>query len=466
MTVINGVTMLPGSGLKAVFSCILRELKDIFQVRKDPKAKHHKKLAALGKGEINTIRYKSTVTIPLPPASEHDNDTRKEHHIEGVGFENPWESAGFAPVYSRKKTGFLQRCRDKANRLFQRDLSLRVTFPNFEKTRDSTYLCATWMGHSSVYVEFGSGPRVLFDPVFEEVCIYREVETKRVTRAPCKIEDIPFIDIVIISNSHPDHLSYPTIKKIHQIHPFCQFFVPLGCKHLLTENGITRVTELDWWEKRNYEALPFASSTDSLPLANVWDFSAIIECLPCQYAGPIRPRDRSKGLWASWSVKYRGRDVFFAGATGYRTVQEPEFYDGLEVTPYSPSCPVFREIGRTRGHFDLACLPVGGYEPRAMMSPTHCDPQDVVHIYRDLKAAFGLVTGFGTWSTTNEEVKKMLSELEAVMSWYNITQKDGINCTMIGQTKSYSGTFIRRAPIFLSRSAWEKDDDYENVMRR
>lgn len=36
---------------------------------------------------------------------------------------------------------------------------------------------------------------------------------------PCQIEDIPFIDAVVISHSHYPHLSHPTILAIKQRHP-------------------------------------------------------------------------------------------------------------------------------------------------------------------------------------------------------------------------------------------------------
>ena len=53
---------------------------------------------------------------------------------------------------------------------------------------------------------------------------------KRYTEAPCHLSDIPIIDVVVISHSHYDHLSHPSILKIQETHPNVLFAVPLGLK--------------------------------------------------------------------------------------------------------------------------------------------------------------------------------------------------------------------------------------------
>lgn len=58
-------------------------------------------------------------------------------------------------------------------------------------------LRATWLGHACYFVEFPSGLRVLFDPVFEERCSpFSWMGHKRFTPTPCDISDIPIIDCV------------------------------------------------------------------------------------------------------------------------------------------------------------------------------------------------------------------------------------------------------------------------------
>lgn len=116
--------------------------------------------------------------------------------------------------------------------------TVTVRTPNFLSARTiSQSLRATWLGHACYYVEFPNGLRVLFDPVFEERCSpFSWLGPKRYTEAPCFIEDLPEVDVVVISHSHYDHLSHPSILKIQQHFPNVMFAVPLGLKKVRTSN--------------------------------------------------------------------------------------------------------------------------------------------------------------------------------------------------------------------------------------
>lgn len=134
---------------------------------------------------------------------------------------------------------------------------------------------------------------------------------------PCKMDDIPFIDAVVISHNHYDHLSYPTIKQIHERHPNCHFFAPLGNKKWFTASGIHNMTELDWWEERELALSPSVNLTDVTTVEDASvkkpEILARIGCLPCQHVSARTLWDRSKTLWGSWSVESGGAKVYFAG---------------------------------------------------------------------------------------------------------------------------------------------------------
>ena len=73
-----------------------------------------------------------------------------------------------------------------------------VVKPNFLPSRTGCQaLRATWLGHACYFVEFPTGLRVLFDPVFEERCSpFSWIGHKRLTPKPCDISSIPIIDCV------------------------------------------------------------------------------------------------------------------------------------------------------------------------------------------------------------------------------------------------------------------------------
>jgi L-ascorbate metabolism protein UlaG (beta-lactamase superfamily) len=192
----------------------------------------------------------------------------------------------------------------KANKPDTTPPTVPIHAPKFLPSRETPELRATWLGHACYYVEFPGGLRVLFDPVFEHRCSpFSWLGPARYTEAPCKVEDIPIIDAVVISHNHYDHLSLPTVKKIKEKHPGVQFFAPLGNKKWFTASGIHNMTELDWWQTKELKL-----SREGTP-----DIHASIGAVPCQHMTARGPFDRMETLWASWTVESGGKKVYFAG---------------------------------------------------------------------------------------------------------------------------------------------------------
>src|ERR1700731_1174373 len=103
--------------------------------------------------------------------------------------------------------------------------TVTVIKPTFLESRTASQsLRATWLGHACYYVEFPSGLRVLFDPVFEDRCSpFSWMGPKRYTQPPFHIKDLPIVDLVGISHSHYHHLSHPTVLELHKAHPNAHF---------------------------------------------------------------------------------------------------------------------------------------------------------------------------------------------------------------------------------------------------
>ena len=271
-----------------------------------------------------------------------------------------------------------------------------VRKPTFlhSRTENPSTIRATWLGHACYLVEFPTGLRVLFDPVFSDRCSpFQWLGPKRYTEAPCQIEDIPNVDAICISHNHYDHMDHPTLMQIHKQHPNAHFFVPLANKEWFIKSGVkaNQVTELDWWDERDFKITPggdtkVAKLERSSESDEAQSTIAKIGCLPCQHISARSPWDKARTLWSSWSVESGGKRVYFAGDTGYRSV--PDLPDGVndygEGHSY-PHCPAFAEIGEHRGPFDLGLIPIGAYTPRWIMSPMHANPMDSVNIFQDTK---------------------------------------------------------------------------------
>lgn len=327
----------------------------------------------------------------------------------------------------------------------------------------SANLRATWLGHACYYVEFPSGLRVLFDPVFEDHCTPVAWDSfKRYTNPPCDLSELPFVDAVFISHSHYDHLSHPSVQKIQKHFPNAHFFVGLGLQKWFEQGGITNVTELDWWDEAEITLTPQQQSTkvDTDPKGSASSSSdapspgsitAKLACLPCQHGSGRGILDQNSTLWCSWAVSSGGGDeagglggaskksVWFGGDTGYRTVkrQPPDVDDWGEQFRDLPSCPQFKQIGERFGPFDLGLIPIGAYSPRHLFSNVHANPFDAVEIFRDTKCKNAMAIHWGTWVLTAEDVLEPPRLLKEALRRRGLPETGVFDTCDVGETREF-----------------------------
>lgn len=291
-------------------------------------------------------------------------------------------------------------------------------------------LRATWLGHASYLVEFPSGFRALFDPVFEER--YSRSGPRRFTPAACGPDAFPALDAVFISHDHHDHLSYPTVKALVQAHPRVHFFVGLRQAQWFRDSGIDAVTEMDWWDDAEVvlERSGGGDSSDGAPAR----IEARVSCLPSQHGTMRSPLDKDRRLWASWAITSGGKSVWFAGDTGYRCVPEgiEELGPGFADLPRNPH---FAQIGALRGPFDLGLLPIGAYHPRFLYSPVHASPYDAVEIFQDTRCRRALAMHWGTWALTSEPVEEPPEKLKEALRIKGIAETGVFDVCAVGESR-------------------------------
>ncbi|KAJ5576871.1 hypothetical protein N7535_003797 [Penicillium sp. DV-2018c] len=371
------------------------------------------------------------LTVARSPTRPSPEDVLAKNHHTSTGFRNPWDS---------------RRLSGKANNPDTTPPTVIVRKPQFLPSRDTPKLRATWLGHACFYVEFPGGLRVLFDPVFEArcgpACGGFSLGPKRITDPACQLKDIPFLDVVVISHNHYDHLSYPTIKEIAKMHPNCHFFAPFGNKAWFNSSGIQNVTEMDWWDESDIAMSPNEKETTQVePIgeaSTAAEIKARISCLPSQHVTARTPFDQFKTLWASWSIESGGSKVYFAGDSGYRAVDEvPEGEDDWDPKYNFPICPAFKQVGEFRGPFDLGLIPIGAYAPRQLFSPAHADPHDAVHIFRDTKCKKALGMHWGTWVLSEEDVLEPPRKLKEALKKHDLPESGVFDVCDIGESREF-----------------------------
>ncbi|KAL2350467.1 beta-lactamase superfamily domain-containing protein [Cryomyces antarcticus] len=352
-----------------------------------------------------SIKTSPAIILKTLPSPVPSRSSPPAHHVgkPPTSFQNPWPSFHKQSALSALQTRFAR------NRNFvpvpDRSELVQIRTPDWGSNKAG--LKATWIGHASFLVETTCasgaqrGVRTLFDPVFSDrTSPVSFLGPKRYTPTPCKLDDVPDVDLVVISHNHYDHLDADTIRKLHsrrrgKIHFFCA----LGNAAWFHSIGIAEeeVTQLDWWDGVRVE------------VAGAGTVNLI--CTPSQHFSGRGLRDQGSTLWCSWVLEEvltepvvtegtliqevsppRTRKLYFAGDTAYRGLPDPPPDDESSL----PTCPAFAEIGETYGPFDLALLPIGLYSPRSFMSSVHCAPEDSVCIHKDIRSKRSIGMHWGT----------------------------------------------------------------------
>ncbi|KAF7547900.1 hypothetical protein G7Z17_g7405 [Cylindrodendrum hubeiense] len=382
----------------------------------------------------------TTAVSKIPGRSTIPDDaTSNPHHLikrgEVVGFKNPYpswsHSVGFGTILRRVVWPTI------TGEVKQPDTTpptVPVVKPEWLPDRESSdKIRATWLGHACYYVEYPSGLRILFDPVFEDRCSpFTFMGPKRYTPRPCDIKDIPIVDAVVISHSHYDHLSHSSILEVQKYHPEAQFFVGLGLETWFRKSGLNHVTELDWWEDADLTVTVKDGDKQR-------DISARISCLPCQHTSARTLWDKDTTLWCSWAVRSAEKSVWFGGDTGYRGVPylPPGVDDYGDELEHLPRCPQFKQIGDLRGPFDLGLIPIGAYSPRAAFSPMHANPFDSVEIFKDTQCKRAMGIHWGTWALTSEEVMEPPRVLKEALRRKGIAEEGVFDVCKIGESREF-----------------------------
>lgn len=317
------------------------------------------------------------------------------------------------------------------------DAQIPTVRPTFATSRGGgTNLRATWVGHASYLVEFPSGFRALFDPVFEES--WSMLGPKRFTPAACTPSDIPELDAVFISHNHHDHLSAPSVKELATRFPGLHFFVGRGLAKWFRDSGINAVTEMDWWEDAEVtlQKAPGTGGSSDGGLDAPEEIRAVISCLPSQHGSLRTGFDYGHTLWASWAIKSGGKSVWFAGDTGYRCVPEgmKEFGPGFDQLPRNPQ---FSQIGDLRGPFDLGLIPIGAYHPRFMYSGVHASPYDAVEIFQDTKCKRAMGMHWGAFVLTSEPVEEPPAKLRQALGIKGLAETGIFDVCAVGESREF-----------------------------
>lgn len=235
----------------------------------------------------------------------------------------------------------------------------------------------SFINHATVLIQMDS-LNILTDPVYSErVGPEPWLGQRRHLPVGIRFEDLPRIDVVLLSHDHYDHLDIPTLRRLERaFHP--RIVTGLGNGALLRSFGIGGSEEVDWWE--------------SLLLAD----GVRVRAVPTQHWSGRTLADHCSRLWAGFVIEGRSDTVLFAGDTGWG-----EFYE---------------LIHRRYARFSVALLPIAPFLPRWYMHRKHESPADAVHAAQLLHAATTIPIHWGTFELGDDGQHEPLDSLAATLA--------------------------------------------------
>ena len=285
-------------------------------------------------------------------------------HFDGAYFSNPDGEVSFPVQPGHRRGNLLTR--------FILGQAYRPEWPDHVAVTpvkpaarvDGQAMRATWVSHSSLLVQT-AGLNILTDPVWSDYASpFAGFGPKRVAQPGIRFDDLPKIDIVIVSHNHYDHMDLPTLKRLwDRDKPV--IITSLGNDTILKEEGIEAMA-LDWGQ---------AAAIGG----------AQIHVMRNHHWSSRWGKDRNRALWSAFVISTGAGNIFFGGDTG-----AGDFAWADDA----------RRIGPVR----LALIPIGAFRfyKGQMENDAHIGPGQAVALFERLGASSAIGMHWGTFRMSAE----------------------------------------------------------------
>ena len=278
-------------------------------------------------------------------------------HFDGARFRN----LGPPPQFHGRRDMLRWKMTSKAA-VWPKSVSVTPVAP--AERIEGAALVVTVIGHVTMLVQT-QGLNILTDPVWSDrASPFQWAGPKRVRAPGVAFDDLPRIDVVLLSHNHYDHLDMATLKRLWaRDRP--RIVTPIGNAALLERHGIT-ASEGDWGDSFELGATARVHIERVQHWSSRWGF------------------DSYRALWCGFTLELPGGSVYFSGDCG------------LDASAFAAV--------RRHGPVRLAMLGIGAYEPRWFMQYHHMNPADALVAFAELAPARAIGMHWGVFKLTDEAI--------------------------------------------------------------
>ena len=227
---------------------------------------------------------------------------------------------------------------------------------DLEENKKNDYVA--WIGHATFLIKLGN-TTIITDPVFSKNTGPWFFGPKRYVDPAIKLNDIPKVDLFLLTHNHYDHQDMSTIRNF----PYKKAKVITPLKLSKYFRNFKDVNELDWYEE--------------IKVNN----DLKVTLLPAVHWSKRSLWDTNKTLWGNFLIQYKDKKILFACDTGVGNI--------------------YKDIGKKYGPIDLTFINIGAYNfypimPMKDKSVYHANPEEALSIAKDLKSKKVIGMHWGT----------------------------------------------------------------------
>jgi L-ascorbate metabolism protein UlaG (beta-lactamase superfamily) len=303
---------------------------------------------------------------------------------------NPSQPKGFPGVRTAVSlVDTTRRWGPRLMRTFFNEVGVRITQPK-HSPKPSLWnpdaVTAAWLGHASVLINF-YGLHIVTDPVLSRrigaTLGKRTFGPKRLIAPALTVEQLPLMDLILLSHAHMDHMHMATLAKFP---PTTRVVTAWHTADLLKRTKLKDIHEMKWGDR-----LTFTTPHGDIS----------IEAFEVAHWGARWRHDKHRGF-NGYILERNGKKLLFGGDTAF--------------------CPHFKKL-KEKGPFDLAVMPIGSYKAGEFC--WHCTPEEAIEMANDAGAKIILPIHHMTFNfgkdIQNEPIQRFEKALEAArIGWREV----------------------------------------------
>ena len=265
---------------------------------------------------------------------------------------------------------------------------------NLKKNNSNNYVA--WIGHATFLIKLGE-TTIITDPLFSKNTGPLIFGPKRYVEPAINLDQIPEINLFLLTHNHYDHLDIKTIRNF----PYKKAKVITPLKLSKYFRNFKDVNELDWYEE--------------IKINN----DLKITLLPAVHWSKRSLFDTNKTLWGNFLIHYKDKKILFACDTGVGDI--------------------YKELGEKFGPIDITFINIGAYNFYPIMpvkdkSIYHTNPEEALSVAKDLRSKKVIGMHWGTVILSLEPIMEPPKRFKENAKKYGFKEDDAI-IFKIGEVK-------------------------------